>query len=173
MVNVSCLIIVGFVTGLCLAKTKFIHMNGVNMIADTLSNYSTTDRWDCFKQCATVEACVGVQMLARIKTCRLITMIRNAYEAIECSYYIKEVATVVIADRWLNKLEQYLQNSVYTTQGACPYGFDTLPGICVLLVTKETCNEYATFLEATYDDLIGCYIPILRENGTTLYSYEY
>uniref|UniRef100_A0A7E4UU38 ABC transmembrane type-1 domain-containing protein n=1 Tax=Panagrellus redivivus TaxID=6233 RepID=A0A7E4UU38_PANRE len=86
MAAVSCFVLLSL---LCLRKDKVPPY--VNIIADHLANYSTTDRWDCLQQCANEEACIAVKWLAK-----LVAKIRDGREAIECEYYINFAATVYI-----------------------------------------------------------------------------
>uniref|UniRef100_A0A7E4UY58 C-type lectin domain-containing protein n=1 Tax=Panagrellus redivivus TaxID=6233 RepID=A0A7E4UY58_PANRE len=151
------LAILFILTAPCYGKVTILHLNGVFLAADSLSMYYTTDNIDCLKQCGKNSSCIGVQMMTDMGMCSLLTMVRDVRNAMECDYYIKKERTVNIPGRSLTPLQQILQNSVYATQEACPEGW-TDGGNCTSVVSQSACENYATFLGATYDGT-KCVMP--------------
>uniref|UniRef100_A0A7E4V7H0 C-type lectin domain-containing protein n=1 Tax=Panagrellus redivivus TaxID=6233 RepID=A0A7E4V7H0_PANRE len=143
-------------------KTAFLHLNGYEVLGDTLLIYSTIDGHDCLKKCAGTEACLAVYVAVDTGACTLLTMVRDVREAMECRYYIKNVtATTEIANITLNPVEQILQDAVYASNGECPDGWTQTSTACTLAVSKSICAEYAPFLKATWNG-IECIMPSVK-----------
>uniref|UniRef100_A0A7E4VKR3 C-type lectin domain-containing protein n=1 Tax=Panagrellus redivivus TaxID=6233 RepID=A0A7E4VKR3_PANRE len=143
-------------------KTAYLHLNGYEVLADTLSTFSTTDGHDCLRTCARTEACLAVHVAVATETCTLLTMVRDVREAMECGYYIKNVTTTMeIANITLNPVEQILQDVVYASNGECPDGWTQTSTACTLAVSESTCVEYASFLKATWDGT-ECVMPSIK-----------
>uniref|UniRef100_A0A7E4UY46 Apple domain-containing protein n=1 Tax=Panagrellus redivivus TaxID=6233 RepID=A0A7E4UY46_PANRE len=143
---------------LCFGKVTFLHLNGVELVADTLSDYTTTDAYDCLRKCGMNSSCIAVQMATDVGICNLLTMVRNARNAMACDFFIKKERTVNIPGRSLTPLQQILQNAVYATQEACPEGWTDDGKTCTLAILQAECKNYAAFLGVTWDGT-RCAIP--------------
>uniref|UniRef100_A0A7E4UST5 C-type lectin domain-containing protein n=1 Tax=Panagrellus redivivus TaxID=6233 RepID=A0A7E4UST5_PANRE len=130
--------------------------------ADILSQYATIDANDCAIECANTDHCIGFQMLYGTGNCNLLTMVRGYnFDVSQCEYYLKQSTNVTITGRTLtSNIDVVLQNAVYDSQEPCPDGWTNLNTTCYLNVSQSTCNEYASFLEASYND--GCNIPLMN-----------
>uniref|UniRef100_A0A7E4UT54 C-type lectin domain-containing protein n=1 Tax=Panagrellus redivivus TaxID=6233 RepID=A0A7E4UT54_PANRE len=104
-------------------------------------------------------------MLYGTGTCNLLTMLRSAvYDSNQCQYYLKKSTNVDIENRQLSDIDKLVQNAVYNSQGECPDGWDSEVTICTLDIEEDVCNEYASFLETSYDFV--CTVNLMSVNYT-------
>uniref|UniRef100_A0A7E4ZR23 C-type lectin domain-containing protein n=1 Tax=Panagrellus redivivus TaxID=6233 RepID=A0A7E4ZR23_PANRE len=77
-----------------------------------------------------------------------------------CDYYLKQSTNLTVKGiKLVSNIDIAIQNAVYDSQEPCPDGWTNLNTTCYLDVSQSTCNEYASFLEVSYDD--GCNIPLM------------
>uniref|UniRef100_A0A7E4ZR91 C-type lectin domain-containing protein n=1 Tax=Panagrellus redivivus TaxID=6233 RepID=A0A7E4ZR91_PANRE len=140
--------------------TNFIHLLGWTLKADVVLPFATNDANDCAIECTITTNCTGFQMLHGTGSCNLLTMVRGySFNVSQCEYYLKQSTNVTITGRKLtSNIDIAIQNAVYDSQLPCPDGWTDRNLTCYLNVSQSTCNEYASFLEASYDD--GCSIHL-------------
>uniref|UniRef100_A0A7E4ULM8 C-type lectin domain-containing protein n=1 Tax=Panagrellus redivivus TaxID=6233 RepID=A0A7E4ULM8_PANRE len=86
-------------------------------------------------------------------------MVRSVtFESNQCQYYLKKFTNVTVVGRSLDGIDALIQNAVYASQSACPNGWTVENSICTLNVDETTCNEYASFLNITWDGT-SCVAP--------------
>uniref|UniRef100_A0A7E4VRG7 CW domain-containing protein n=1 Tax=Panagrellus redivivus TaxID=6233 RepID=A0A7E4VRG7_PANRE len=121
----------------------------------------------CIDECITYDNCFAIQMEWGMGTCNLLTMIRDyTWEEAQCSYFVRNDATVKITGRSLDGMDQVIQNVVYASKNVCPDGWtvDSDSEECALTLDESVCDEYAAFLGACYDGT-DCLIPLLNETS--------
>uniref|UniRef100_A0A7E4V9J6 Apple domain-containing protein n=1 Tax=Panagrellus redivivus TaxID=6233 RepID=A0A7E4V9J6_PANRE len=149
-------------SGYSFCDTTFVHLLGSSIYADTLSTYSTLNATDCVEECAVTTSCSAVKMIWGSGTCELLTMIRAAVsDNANCAFYIRKYNDVEIQGRTLDGIDQLVQNAVYASQADCPDGWTAGSTTCTLSVSESICDEYAPFLEASWDGT-DCVIPLMN-----------
>uniref|UniRef100_A0A7E4VF10 C-type lectin domain-containing protein n=1 Tax=Panagrellus redivivus TaxID=6233 RepID=A0A7E4VF10_PANRE len=141
--------------------TNFIHLLGYALNAGILTTYNTTNVNGCGTECALTTNCTAFQIIHATGECNLLTMLRNYYfDSSQCEYYLKRSPGVTVTNRTLTSdMDVVFQNAVYDSQGPCPLGWTILTNVCYLNVPKNTCYEFAPFLEPRYD--FACMIPLM------------
>uniref|UniRef100_A0A7E5A0T8 C-type lectin domain-containing protein n=1 Tax=Panagrellus redivivus TaxID=6233 RepID=A0A7E5A0T8_PANRE len=149
--------------------TNFIHLLGWTLNANVLKQYATSNTNDCGTECALTVNCTGFQMLHGTGQCNLLTMMRSYnFNVSQCGFYLKQSANVTVSGRTLtSNIDKVLQNAVYDSQLICPDGWEGVVNYqwglskCVLALSQSVCNQYASFLQATYSGG-DCLMPYFK-----------
>uniref|UniRef100_A0A7E4W4Z6 C-type lectin domain-containing protein n=2 Tax=Panagrellus redivivus TaxID=6233 RepID=A0A7E4W4Z6_PANRE len=159
----------------------FIHLYGYSVTGDTADTFNTTKPQECADACYDYSGCIAFRMVWNTGQCYFYLTVRNiVYDASECGFYIYSmtVPTYVQGRTLSSPIDQQTQNLVYYTYYSCPayWSTSTSKKRCRYTMAESTCNEYAPFLEASWNASDSkCYMPFYTSTLTCpddVYTYD-